>query len=164
LTEKFYPIFVGDMLERSVSNSDSVAMLAFESYFKRNSFLKSFPASIDNNLIISSVESKLDGHLSRMTLGSAMLPEQPVQELLNKMGKSQGHVVQSTLLNAFETVKNDILKMLKPEDGLQTVEEDVEVQPVKKKMTIVTAGTVVRSLFNNPRPEIAITTLGTLKK
>ena len=70
------------------------------------------------DVIVESVITKLREHLGRMGLGSLLLPPMSIKSIYDKITINQGNFISGDFQVAISHLRNDILGLLKPAQGV----------------------------------------------
>ena len=142
LTEKVYPIFIGDY--------DFTAD-TYEQYPWPN-------LSAVAGVVVKSVEEKLQMHLNRQALGTPMLESMSVKDVMDAVTAHQGYHVSGLKAAAFEGCVSIIQQMVAGDeqaDASLGCDKGVEEQPVNQPQNaneheVDTNVSTVVHLFENP--------------
>eukprot|EP01035_Chromulina_nebulosa_P023920 gene23920-biopygen15635 len=127
LLESIYPVLVGDIVTNTTitgtgtGNNDS-----YTDYFLTDCHPK-----CTNHLVVESVETALQEHLSRLCFGTPLLENMFVPVILDHIVKNQGGLVEGPSDIAFDAIIDDMLSIVEEKKRKKASDEEGVVPVVK---------------------------------
>jgi hypothetical protein len=100
LVEKIYPVLIGDC---TTTGHNKV----FSNYFSAGCGPDFLP-----NCVVEDVQLQVEDQLNRLCLGTPLMEDPTVANIVNEVTKNQGHLFEGKLQEAAQSVLTDVLKML----------------------------------------------------
>lgn len=104
LIEKIYPVLVGDCKQQGGGGSSN---RVFGNYFSDGCGPDFLP-----DVVVEDVQFQVEDQLNRLCMGTPLLEEPTVANIVNEVTKNQGHLFEGKMHEAAQLVLNDVLKML----------------------------------------------------